>query len=57
MDIKKNYPDSEKSGFTYKRLTCEEFLILKTTGETQKVSTILITYSFPKIDKDLKTGF
>ena len=57
MDIKKNHPDSEKSGFTYKRLTCEEFLICKTYGETHKISTILITNSFPKIDKDLKTGF
>ena len=53
----KKYPNSEKKEFTYKRLTCEEFLIRKTTGETHKVYTILITNSFPKIDKYLKTGF
>ena len=57
IDIKKNHPNSEKSGFTYNRFTCEEFLICKTYWETHKVSTILITNSFPKIDKYLKTGF
>ena len=56
LDIKK-YSNSEKKEFTYKRLTCKEFLICKTYWETHKVSTILITNSFPKIDKDLKTGF
>jgi hypothetical protein len=30
VDIKKNHPNSERRGFTYKRLTCEEFLICKT---------------------------
>ncbi len=34
-----------------------KFLILKLTEERYKVSTRLITNSFPKIDKDLKTGF
>ena len=29
----------------------------KLTGERYKVSTILITNSFPEIDKDLKTDF
>ena len=39
------------------RYIFEEFLICKITGERYKVSAILINNSFPKIDKDLKTGF
>ena len=57
MDIKKNHPDSEKSGFTYKRLTCEEFRFVWFTLKRYKLSTVLFAISFPKIDKDLKTGF
>ena len=34
-----------------------EFLILKLTEERYKISTWLVINSFPKIDKDLKTGF
>ena len=34
-----------------------KFLIFKLTEERYKISTRLITNSFPKIDKDLKTGF
>ena len=56
LDIKK-HPNLKKRVFTYQRLMCEEFLICKTYWERYKVSTILITNSFPKIDKDLKTGF
>ena len=57
MDIKKNYPNSEKKEFTYKRLTCEEFLICIIYFKRFKLSTVLFAISFPKIDKDLKTGF
>ena len=56
LDIKK-YPNSEKKEFTYKRLTCEEFLICIFTWKRHKLSTVLFAISFPKIDKDLKTGF
>ena len=57
LDIKKKHPNSKKREFTYQRLICQEFLICKTYWGKYKVSTKLITNSFPKIDKDLKTGF
>jgi len=57
LDIKKKLPNSEKTVFTYQRLMCEEFLICKNYWGKIKVSSILTTNSFPKIDKDLKTGF
>ena len=53
----KKYPNSEKKEFTYKRLTCEEFLICMIYLKRDKLSTVLFAISFPKIDKDLKTGF
>ena len=56
LDIKK-YPNSEKKEFTYKRLTCEEFLICMIYFKSCKLSTVLFAIPFPKIDKDLKTGF
>ena len=57
LDIKKKHPNSEKKVFTYKRLTCEEFLICIIHLERHKLSTVLFAISFPKKDKDLKTGF
>ena len=38
--------------FTYQKLVCEEFQIY-----IIKWQKLLITNSFPKIDKDLKIGF
>ena len=47
--------NTEKDG-NYQRLTCEEFFQLyKLLGKGIKFLQ-LITNSFPKIDKDLKTG-
>ena len=56
MDIKKNHPNS-KRGFTYKRLTYEEFFNLYNLLGENIVYPISITNSFPKTDRDLKTGF
>ena len=57
LDIKKKNPNSEKRGFTHKRLTFEEFLICIIYLKKVDRSTVLFAISFPKIDKDLKTGF
>ena len=57
LDIKKKHSNSEKRGFTYKRLTFKECLICINYLERYKLSTVLFAISFPKIDKDLKTGF
>ena len=39
--------------FNYQKLVCEEFLMYLFTGTRCQISTVLITISFPKIDKDL----
>ncbi len=53
----KKHPNSEKRGFTYQTLVWEEFLINNLIRKGIKKSTVLITISFPKTDKDLETGF
>ena len=57
LDIKKKHPNSKKMVFTYQRFMCEEFLIYMIYLKRDKLSTVLFAISFPKIDKDLKTGF
>ena len=54
---KENYPNSEKRGFTVKRLSYEEFLICISFLAKYKLFKLLFAITFPKIDKDLKTGF
>ena len=54
---KEKHPNSAKRVFSYKRLTFEEFLICIIYLKKVDRSTVLFAISFPKIDKDLKTGF
>ena len=55
----KKHPNLERRLFAYQKLVCEEFLIyrIESNDERCQFATVIITNSFPKIDKDLKTGF
>ena len=58
LDITRKRPLFKEKGIYLSEINMfGKFLILKLTEERYKVSTRLITNSFPKIDKDLKTGF
>ena len=50
-------PNSKEKLFTYQRLMCDEFLIYLIYFKRYTLSKVLFAISFPKIDKDLKTGF
>ena len=52
----KEKPNTEK-GKLFRDWGVKSFLSFITYWEKISISTVLITNSFPKIDKDLKTGF
>ena len=57
LDINKLKNLYRRGVFTYQRLMCDEFLIYMIYFKRYTLSKVLFAISFPKIDKDLKTGF